>query len=44
MTDKKEKMSAETENKKEQSAVEENSENVQNSEGIDNELNKLKDF
>ena len=43
MTDKKEKMSAETENKKEQSAVEENSENVQNSEGIDNELNKLKE-
>ena len=43
MTDKKEKMSAETENKKEQSAVEENSENVQNSEGIDNELNNLKE-
>lgn len=42
MTDKKEKMSAETENKQEQSAAEENSENVQNSEGID-ELSRLKE-
>ena len=42
MTDKKEKMSAETKNKQEQSAAEENSENVQNSEGID-ELSRLKE-
>lgn len=42
MTDKKENMSAETENEKEQIAAEENSENVQNSEGKD-ELSCLKE-
>ena len=42
MTDKKENMSAETENEKEQIAAEENSENVQNSEGKD-ELSRLKE-
>lgn len=42
MTDKKEKISAETENKKEQAAAEENSEDVQNSECKD-ELSQLKE-